>query len=490
MRQLPRLRLFFLLFAATMITTVLRAEPWLSTRFAQNCAGCHAPGRVNVPPSERRCSLSCQGCHVSPNGGGMRSYYGKWNENRWLRSFVMEGKGEHKSTANFQKQHYRSNQPGVAAPSSFQEKGFPLVESDAHYPNAQDYDRNDSRTEETIATNREDFLRVVPEDDPYRQKYATKIDGGGEVRTMVVKPLNGANKDLRRFIMSADFGIHYRPFYERYHLVYEGRYNGTPQSGEVDPQVPQAFTKSLYGMVDDLPYNTWVTFGYYRPQFGYVSPDHTLFSQKMVAQGLTGSSSSQNLLFKAVSIGTAPNVPNFNLHLIQKRIGTDVGDRVEDTKGVGANAGLRFVTLGASLTYSFWLTKNSETDATPIDTEMHSFTAGAQISRFTLNLEALSVVRNKKHDDFRQGGVITLDTLTRMWRENYFTFVYARANTNIAILPGAANQTKVGVRCFFIPGVDVMWSYNVDEVDTKSLETGLTSSAKSRYFSGQFHGYF
>src|SRR4051812_42295725 len=64
-----------------------KAEPWLSTRYAQNCAGCHAPGRKNVPVTYRRCSLNCQGCHVNPSGGGLRSQYGKWNEERWLKSF-------------------------------------------------------------------------------------------------------------------------------------------------------------------------------------------------------------------------------------------------------------------------------------------------------------------------------------------------------------------------------------------------------------------
>src|SRR5262245_21413122 len=67
------------------------AEPWLSSRFSTNCAACHAPGRVNVIAKDRRCTLSCQGCHTNPNGGGLRSFYGKWNQERWLRSLYVPG---------------------------------------------------------------------------------------------------------------------------------------------------------------------------------------------------------------------------------------------------------------------------------------------------------------------------------------------------------------------------------------------------------------
>src|SRR5262245_43286653 len=100
--RLQRLALIF----GLLIAGKTFAEPWLSTRYAQNCSACHAPGRKNTQPMDRRCTLSCQGCHVNPNGGGLRSQYGKWNEDRWLRSFRSDALKNAASFAPTEKQAY------------------------------------------------------------------------------------------------------------------------------------------------------------------------------------------------------------------------------------------------------------------------------------------------------------------------------------------------------------------------------------------------
>ena len=47
-----------ILFCSLLVGGAAMAEPWLASRFSQNCAGCHSPGRKNLEASKRRCSLS------------------------------------------------------------------------------------------------------------------------------------------------------------------------------------------------------------------------------------------------------------------------------------------------------------------------------------------------------------------------------------------------------------------------------------------------
>ena len=52
------------------------ATPLIALREANNCGGCHKPGRAQVAPWLRRCTLDCQGCHIDPAGAGPRNQWG------------------------------------------------------------------------------------------------------------------------------------------------------------------------------------------------------------------------------------------------------------------------------------------------------------------------------------------------------------------------------------------------------------------------------
>ncbi len=65
-----------------------QATPLIALREAQNCGGCHNPGRSQRPYLERRCTLDCQGCHADPTGGGARNQWGYYYSIAQAPSYV------------------------------------------------------------------------------------------------------------------------------------------------------------------------------------------------------------------------------------------------------------------------------------------------------------------------------------------------------------------------------------------------------------------
>lgn len=68
-------------------TAPLGATPMLALKEANNCQGCHNPGRSQRPVLDRRCTLDCQGCHVDPSGAGPRNQWGYYYSQDQLSSF-------------------------------------------------------------------------------------------------------------------------------------------------------------------------------------------------------------------------------------------------------------------------------------------------------------------------------------------------------------------------------------------------------------------
>ena len=485
----------FILNASVLIFCALapspaQAEPWLSTRYAQNCAGCHAPGRKNLPPADRRCTLSCQGCYVNSNGGGLRSYYGKWNEDRWLRSFRAKFLKQPKMVADFPNQHYgKKTKKPAKNPKRLEKVGYALVEVNDYIEDETIYDRRDGQ--EKVMATRKEFEEVVPQGDPYRSMTKFKIDGGGDIRFLAVKPTSGDDKDMRTFLMDLDFGLRYRPF-RNTHVVYESRTFGSPAQTQIDETVlnDATMTRNLYVMQDDLPYNVFVMGGFYRPLFANYVPDHTEIAQVMMSQTLSGQSNAAKLQYKALSVGTAPNVPYGNFHIISKDMTT--ADKEDDkTSGFATNLGLRFVTLGASVNYSYWNTKNATDPDATIKVEMHSIGGALNWKRVTIGAEAVSMARDNTAQDFRQGGVMTLDTKVRLWRENYATFVVGKGNTALNLAPGSAEQTKVGLRSFVISGLDVSLVMDSTTNTLKGANVdGTDNVIKQSTIQTQIHSFF
>jgi hypothetical protein len=453
-RQVTSAAVLFFLFSFIGIDSSY-AEPWLSNRYAQNCAGCHTPGRYNREMAKRRCTLSCQGCHVNPNGGGLRNEYGKWNSQRWLRSFsnkVAWGTPSVAPTA--QQGHYRrkSKEFRVSKKTAraIVSRGRRIAEIHGIVEDESPYRMQHEVNVGVIPKSQIEELSAIPENDPYRLERLNSVTAGADFRYMILKQSgDGVPQQFEslNWPMALDVGIRVRPIKRNLSLVYEARAmnnNITKSNPDYLFASNNVSTRSAYILVDDLPYNSYVQYGQYRPLFGLYTPDHTtLFA------AVTGLN--QRSVYNAIGVGTAPNVPFAMVNILT----ASENPANNQEKGYVVTGGLRFVTLGASLVGSYWNT-DSDLSGVEITKTMYNLNGGMSWKRITANFDLTRVNRKTSLGGEDAGTVMTLEAKYRFWRQMYGVFNYSTSNVNpnLALTEGDGKQIEVGAKAFAFSGME------------------------------------
>ena len=448
---------------------------------------------------------------MNPNGGGMRNNYGKWNSQRWLKSFNAKGWIHGKNTpAPRNKQAYAHKYPKNARPEKYSKKavkkykpkGKSTIVTRKGYVDGDNksYDKYSDTGWKYNAKNDREFITFLTRQDPYWKENSNKVTTNAELRYFILSNSGdqgpgisslGYRDDTGIGLMAMDFGLRFKPIIDTgLSLVFEHRYLNSPYIEEWNAILRSSLTRSAYAIYDKLPYATYVMAGVYRPMFGNHNANHRAL-REILAFGYTQpageggvdargpGAGSAVVRYEGISVGTSPNVPFANIHML-----TDSGiDGITDgSTGFVANAGLRFVTLGASIVASYWSTESPDER----QKDMFALTLGGAYKRLVANFEFLGFDEEFAPGLANSGGVMTLEMKYRIWRESYLQASFATANTNRLQTKGSASDLSVGFRLFALAGLEFDVSYwihtNTDETGPTAVDTDWNSLQFQTHF--------
>ncbi len=426
---------------------------------------------MNRPLLDRRCTLNCQGCHVNPNGGGLRSRYGAWNQQRWLKSFRVEFLNPNQTPLPASQQLYVGGEGrGTAKRAATAVTDVPVADESR-------YDKFHDTHWRQMSKSKSEFLEQIAVDDPYHQERSQLLQAGGDFRHLLLSRGGDSYPSGRKFnhwLMTVDFGVRVRPIPEKLSLVMEARFLNQPDNSNL----LKAFTtegriRSAYLLSDDLPLNSYVMYGLFRPMFGFYDPDHDALSQ--VYSGLLARG-----VFHAVSFGLAPNIPFLSASAIFPNPNT----AFDQSKGFTLSLGGRWITLGASAMVSYWSTSAENSAGTSLKKEMISFSGGLNLGRLIWNAEVLGVRKEFAAGRWDTASVVTNQFRYRAWRENYLVVNHAVGNAARNLKAGSSTEMGLGIRSFPISGIEAELLY-VARSDTAS---GVSTRNNEIQF--QTHVYF
>ncbi len=257
-----------------------QALPLYTARGGSTCDNCHSlPNHWENPElAQRKCTMSCVGCHVDPNGGGLRTVSGDYYGRSTLPMFLATDRplaDARRSLLDF------AERVEAEVPSS-----QPLAEA------------SKSPAKQPEGSNEMAWLQGRYGDldaDPLLNLGADARLGfwsAGPLFFPMQADAYAAVHPVEHFTLSTSIGA-------------RGRSRSLTFDGMGVDEQPRFGVRDLWAMLHELPYLTHVRVGRFLPAFGTRVSDHTAYVRRPF--GLSQEDPANRVL--GVEVGMAPNYP-------------------------------------------------------------------------------------------------------------------------------------------------------------------------------------
>lgn len=310
--------------------------PIYAGRSGRTCDNCHVtPNKwVNPKLADRKCTLSCQGCHVDPAGGGMRTVSGRF--------------------------FGRSTMPMIATsprPTADWDRNAPYV---GRRDKATSYNDNLPYGPSTIEEI-PDFREEVSDGWAWGQPLGSESRWGfwdGRYHSLAADPMLRVGVDLRAavlaplaFPMQVDVPVVFHPIHHLTFLVNTGARGRSSGFGDSFSNDHSPYFREAFVMLHEAPFQSYVKAGRFVPSFGLRLDDHTSSIRRQFE--LDGSQPESRVT--GVELGANPNYPFFQWSYFRMTSRTRPPDQwdifnYDEGWGMAANVGYRHEgwTVGAS----------------------------------------------------------------------------------------------------------------------------------------------
>jgi hypothetical protein len=303
------------------------STPQYAARAGRTCDNCHvSPNRwVDPPLASRKCTLSCQGCHVDPAGGGMRTVSGRFYGRATLPIIATSPRPTADWDRNLAGRRDRATSYNSNIPYG------PSTQADARAYNDSIADRwawgaPPGETRYGPFQGRFGSLRADP---------VLRIGGDFRVATLL-------SQSALIFPMQADIATMLHPLHHLTVLANVGARGQSSGYADTFDDSHTPYLRELMVTLHEFPFQAYAKAGRFVPSCGLRLDDHTSRTRREFE--LDGSLPDARVT--GVEIGAAPNYPFVQasyFKLKSKYVEPDPWDILDHDAGWGTaiNAGIR-----------------------------------------------------------------------------------------------------------------------------------------------------